>query len=134
MKPSQLVFAGGIVGALGVTLGAFGAHWLEGAVQQWSLSADEQARAVEVWQVAVRYQLIHALALTVTGLLALKSPSRWLSAAGWLFLVGVLVFSGLLYVLVLSGVKVLGAIVPIGGLAMILGWLALAVGGLRGEA
>jgi uncharacterized membrane protein YgdD (TMEM256/DUF423 family) len=88
---------------------------------------------LEVWDVAVRYQLIHALALVLTGLLAQRSPNRWLALAGWCYLVGMLVFSGLLYALVLSGVKVLGAIVPIGGVAMILGWVALAVGGFRLE-
>jgi uncharacterized membrane protein YgdD (TMEM256/DUF423 family) len=41
-------------------------------------------------------------------------------------------FSGSLYALSLSGVTVLGAITPLGGVAFLLGWLALAIGILRG--
>jgi hypothetical protein len=42
-------------------------------------------------------------------------------------LVGVVLFSGSLYVLGVSGVKWLGAITPFGGVAMLVGWAALAV-------
>ena len=47
--------------------------------------------------------------------------------AGWAFIVGTLLFSGSLYAMVLSGVRALGAITPIGGVAFIVGWIALAV-------
>ena len=50
-----------------------------------------------------------------------------LSVAGWSFLVGSLIFSGSLYVLSLTGLKWLGAITPIGGVAILVGWAALAV-------
>ncbi len=97
-----------------------------------TLSRDEEiAKRLANFDTAVRYQMYHALGLVALGLLAARGPSRWFTAAGWLFLGGVVIFSGLLYGLVFSGPKILGAIVPIGGLAMILGWVALAAGAWR---
>ncbi len=46
--------------------------------------------------------------------------------AGWSFLVGVLIFSGTLYALAFTEIRWLGAITPIGGVALIVGWFALA--------
>jgi uncharacterized membrane protein YgdD (TMEM256/DUF423 family) len=97
-----------------------------------TVSRDEEiAKRLANFDTAARYQMYHALGLVTLGLLAARGPSRWFTTAGWLFLGGVAIFSGLLYGLVFSGPKILGAIVPIGGLAMILGWVALAAGAWR---
>jgi len=125
-RPILIVAA--LMGALGVMLGAFGAHGLESAVREWGLAADEQTRRLATWDVAVRYQMYHALALLGTGILALHKPTRCLGVAATAFTLGTLVFSGCLYVLVLSGIKILGAVVPLGGVGMIVGWVALACG------
>ena len=106
----------GIAGAVGVALGAFGAHGLENTV--------DDPHLVEVWRTGSRYHLIHALAL---GLVA-AHPGRP-SLAGWLFLIGIIIFSGTLYGLALTGLSWLGAITPIGGLCFVAGWLALAFPG-----
>jgi uncharacterized membrane protein YgdD (TMEM256/DUF423 family) len=119
---------GAVLAALGVGAGAFGAHWLAGELARRGLSADEQRRQLDIWEVAVRYQMYHALGLLVIGLIGRSSASRPLCIAAGLFLAGVIVFSGCLYALVLSGVKILGAIVPLGGLAFIAGWVAFAWG------
>jgi uncharacterized membrane protein YgdD (TMEM256/DUF423 family) len=77
--------------------------------------------------------MYHALALVVTGLaLQVRESAAWKLAA-WAFLIGILIFSGLLKVLTIAGPSWnwLGALVPIGGVAMIVGWVALAVGALR---
>ena len=103
----------GIVGALGVAMGAFGAHGIEGA--------GYEARLVEVWHTAARYHLIHALALV--GVAAHPQQPVW---AGGLFLAGIAIFSGSLYLMTLTGARWLGAITPVGGLCLIAGWLALA--------
>ena len=113
-----------ILGGLAVALGAFGSHGLSGR-----LSAD----LLNTYEIAVRYQFYHALALI--GVVA--ALTRWPNAsaavwAGWLFVAGVLIFSGSLYLLVLSGVRWLGAITPIGGVAMVAGWICLAWAALRG--
>jgi uncharacterized membrane protein YgdD (TMEM256/DUF423 family) len=42
-------------------------------------------------------------------------------------LIGSLIFSGSLYILALTGLTWLGAITPLGGVAMLVGWAALAV-------
>ncbi len=74
--------------------------------------------------------MYHALAL-----LGVALAGRWSGAtiqvAGWLFVAGVLVFSGSLYLLVLTGQRWLGAVTPLGGVALLAGWLALALAALR---
>ena len=124
----RILLVAALLGALGVVLGAFGAHGLESAVKEWGLTANEQTRLLATWDVAVRYQMYHALALLGVGVLAIYRPTRSLAVAGVAFTLGTVIFSGCLYVLVLSGIKILGAVVPLGGLSMIVGWLALAVG------
>lgn len=112
---------GAILGAVAVIAGTFGAHGLEGKVDP---------DALETFEIGVRYQMFHALALLAVGILALRTgPSRVISAAGWLFLFGSIVFPGSLYLLVLAGgtAKWLGMIAPIGGTALIAGWISLAV-------
>jgi uncharacterized membrane protein YgdD (TMEM256/DUF423 family) len=52
-------------------------------------------------------------------------------AAGGLLFGGVVLFSGSLYALALTGARSQGAVTPVGGLALILGWLTLAVGARR---
>ena len=113
------IVLGGLFGGLAVITGAFGAHGLEKM-----LTADQ----LETYEVAVRYQMYHALALVLVGLLATR-PSRLLSLAGSMFVLGILLFSGLLYALVFTGLTRLGMIVPLGGLAFIAGWFLLAAAG-----
>jgi uncharacterized membrane protein YgdD (TMEM256/DUF423 family) len=111
--------AGAVLGGLGVILGAFGAHALKA-----TLSADKHA----IFEVGVRYQLVHALALLAVGLLLRTTDGAWLRAAGPLFLGGVVLFSGSLYGLALGGPSWLGPVTPIGGLLLIAGWIVLALG------
>ena len=115
---------GSSLAALGVALGAFGAHGLKARVGP---------ELLETWETAARYQLVHALALLATAWAASRWPGPVVSAAGWLFLAGVLLFSGSLYALVLTGVRALGAVTPLGGLCFIAGWLALALAAWRGR-
>jgi len=117
--------SGALIGAVAVTAGAFGAHWLRDRVE----TGEFTLREFEIFEVAVRYQIYHALALVAVGLLALRQKSRALDLAGFAFLAGTFMFCGLLYVLVFTGQKWLGMVVPIGGLAFIGGWIALAVAG-----
>ncbi len=108
---------GSTLGAIAVGLGAFGAHSLR---RRWT--RDRLNRL----EIGIRYQLYHALALLVVGLILRTSPgAQFAELSGWLILGGTLVFSGSLYLLVISGRRWLGAITPVGGLALILGWIAL---------
>lgn len=106
-----------VLGFLAVAAGAFGAH----ALRQ-RLDADMLA----VYQTAVRYQMWHALALLLTGLLLDRDRRPGLRVAAWGYLAGIVLFSGSLYALTLSGVKAWGAVTPFGGIAFLIGWAALA--------
>ncbi|MDE0755990.1 MAG: DUF423 domain-containing protein [Woeseiaceae bacterium] len=113
---------GAFAAAIGVTLGAFGAHALKLRVTEDLLA---------VFETGVRYQMYHALALLAVAWAATRWPGPWINASGWLFTLGILIFCGSLYLMTFTGVRWLGAITPIGGLCFILGWIAMAVAALR---
>ena len=124
-EPARLpifwIVIGAINGFCAVAAGAFGAHGLRATVPPEQLA----------WfELAARYQIIHALAIVAVGLLG-RSVTRSVavSCAGWLFLVGIVLFSGSLYSMGLTGVRWLGAVTPFGGVALLLGWAALAWAG-----
>jgi uncharacterized membrane protein YgdD (TMEM256/DUF423 family) len=110
---------GSIFSAFSVIFGAFGAHALKKHLEPSDL---------EIFEIGVRYQTSHAIALLMVGLVLAKVDGMAIQAAGWCFVAGILVFSGSLYALVLTGHRWLGAVTPIGGLLLIAGWVALAVG------
>ena len=110
-------------GALGVVLGAFGAHALRGSIVP---------SLIETFQTAVQYQLIHALALLLVSLtMGWLGQSLSLEISAYAFMAGIILFSGSLYGLVLTEMKWLGPVTPLGGLCLIVGWLALLIGGFR---
>jgi uncharacterized membrane protein YgdD (TMEM256/DUF423 family) len=116
------VALGALFGFIAVGAGAFGAHALKNR-----LTPDLLA----VFEVAVRYQMYHALALFACAWAVGKWPGALTTASGWLFVAGTLIFSGSLYALSLTGVRWLGAITPLGGLALLAGWLCLLAAALR---
>jgi uncharacterized membrane protein YgdD (TMEM256/DUF423 family) len=124
---------GALLGAVGVALGAYGAHGLSDFLEKLGYAGDDLHHRIAIFETAVRYQMLHALALVFTGLLLQHKASPWWRGAAWAFLIGIILFSGLLKVLAFADPKWnwLGAVVPFGGLAMIFGWLALAIGALR---
>ncbi|MGH0037494.1 MAG: DUF423 domain-containing protein [Myxococcota bacterium] len=106
----------GVLGALGVALGAFGAHGLRARLDPDALSS---------WNTAVLYHLLHALALLALGLFA-TATGRSVNLPAALLAAGLVLFSGSIYGLVLGGPRWLGPVTPLGGLCFIAGWLALA--------
>ena len=120
----RLFFAlGSLAAFLAVALGAFGAHGLKSRLAPEMLA---------IFDVGVRYQVYHALALLAVAWAAARWPGPWVQAAGWLFLAGIVIFSGSLYALSLTGVRWLAAITPLGGVAFLAGWACLAWGAWRG--
>jgi uncharacterized membrane protein YgdD (TMEM256/DUF423 family) len=114
-----------VLGFLGVALGAFGAHALRERLSPALL---------QVWNTAVLYHLLHAVALLSLGLYVRASSGALgagmgadVRAPAWLFVAGILIFSGSLYALALTGIKILGAVTPLGGLCFLAGWGWLAV-------
>lgn len=114
---------GAIFAGLAVVLGAFGAHALKDSLDEYSLS---------IWDKAVFYQSIHALALFVLPLFSDRISERAIAISGGLFIAGIILFSGSLYILALTGKRYLGAITPFGGVAFILAWAWLIVAFARG--
>jgi uncharacterized membrane protein YgdD (TMEM256/DUF423 family) len=110
-------------GALGVLLGAFGAHGLRESIEP---------RLMETFQTAVQYQLIHSLALLLVSLtMGWLGQSLSFEISAYAFMAGIILFSGSLYGLVLTEMRWLGPVTPLGGLCLIAGWLAILVGGFR---
>lgn len=103
----------GLAGASAVLLGAFGAHALRDVLD---------ARGSELWHTAVSYHFWHALALALTGVAAQGRMRRVGIVA---FLLGIVVFCGSLYALALGAPRWVGAITPLGGVAFMVGWMAL---------
>jgi len=113
-----LLLVGSVAGFLAVALGAFGAHGLRARLSPEMLA---------VFETGVRYQMYHALAILIVGLVLGRFDGWMIRTAAWAFTAGIVLFSGSLYLLALTGVTVLGAITPIGGLAFLVGWGLLAV-------
>jgi len=117
MHARTCIRTGAILAGLAVALGAFAAHGMK----------DRYApELLQTFEVGVRYHMFHALALVLCG--GLGARGRTAAVAAWSFLIGVLVFSGSLYCLVWLDLRWLGAITPIGGVAFLVGWVALALG------
>ena len=119
MEADLFLAIGAILAALGVALGAFGAH-----LMSQSFSDSDK----EVWRTATSYQMYHALALIVTARLLSRHPTRYFRVACGSFVIGILLFSGSLYTIALTDQPGAGIITPLGGLAFLAGWIALAVG------
>ena len=113
--------AASVAGASAVILGALGAH---------ALHAKLSPQMLDVWHVAVQFQFWHALALLACALMR-RTHATHLAAV--LFVLGIVLFCGSLYALALGAPHAVGVITPLGGLAFIVGWVALGVGFWRGQ-
>lgn len=121
------VRVGAVLAGLAVVLGAFGAHALSAVLEDRATTA--------VWETAVHYQFVHALALLLLGSLENGRRAgvndRMVGPVAGCWIAGVLFFSGSLYLLALGGPRWLGPVTPLGGIAFIIGW-ALLAGAARG--
>jgi uncharacterized membrane protein YgdD (TMEM256/DUF423 family) len=99
---------------LAVVLGAFGAHALRSTLEGRGM--------VDVWNKAVFYHFIHAIALLVLALYGTINRGACL-----LLIAGIFLFSGSLYLLALvpQARDWLGAVTPLGGLCFLSGWMWL---------
>jgi uncharacterized membrane protein YgdD (TMEM256/DUF423 family) len=121
MRASTCFRIGAVLAGLAVALGAFAAHGMKSSgLDDARYSPD----ALATFETGVRYQLYHALALLVCGLLADRGYRTGFAALA--FTVGIVLFSGSLYGLVLTDAKWLGPVTPIGGVAFLAGWIRLA--------
>ena len=103
---------------LAVALGAFGAHWLKPTLEAHGLT--------DVWNKAVLYHFIHAIALFVLALYGTANRGAW-----WLLFAGIFLFSGSLYLMALTNLRWLGAVTPLGGLCFLAGWAWLFIAPMK---
>ncbi|HZA38763.1 MAG TPA: DUF423 domain-containing protein [Candidatus Baltobacteraceae bacterium] len=101
---------------LAVALGAFGAHSLKSTLETHGM--------LDVWNKAVLYHFIHAIAMFVLALFGAANRGAW-----WLLFAGIFLFSGSLYVMALirQPPDWLGAVTPLGGLCFLAGWAWLVI-------
>ncbi len=79
MNPRSIILLAGITGALGVMLGAFGAHGLPNMLQD--VPPEELAKRIKNFETAADYHLMHALAIMATAAIACHRPSKALTVA-----------------------------------------------------
>jgi uncharacterized membrane protein YgdD (TMEM256/DUF423 family) len=113
---------GAASGFLAVALGAFAAHGLRDRLSPTLL---------DTFEVAVRYQMYHSLALFVVAWLSQCGSQRVVTWSGIAFVSGLVLFSGSLYAYVLSEQRVFALITPLGGLCFLLGWVLLGSGAFK---
>lgn len=122
MELKIFVTFGALFGAIGVIMGAFGAHYFKDI-----LSANQ----LNTLEIGVRYQLLHAVALIALAACSTYFTSIFIPLSLWTLIAGTLLFSGSLYLYTFTLLKAFAIITPIGGLLLVLGWLFYAIGALR---
>lgn len=117
-----VVFAA-FLGLSSMIMGAAGDHILEGRLT---------AQATEQIEVALRYHQLYSIVLLSLSLYALQQrPSKLLIAICLTFMGGIIIFSGALYLSVFLSLSILTYGTPIGGVLLMIGWLLVAIWGLR---
>jgi uncharacterized membrane protein YgdD (TMEM256/DUF423 family) len=110
----NFISIGSFLAAIGVILGAFGAHGIKNSVEP---------AVFEIYQTASQYLFMHALAILFYGTFCKITGKKEGTWPAKLFLAGILVFSGSLYLIVFTGIKAFGMITPLGGLSFIIAWI-----------
>ena len=103
--------------ALAILFGAIGSHALKERLS---------AQSLEVYDIATRYLMFHALGIFLIALLGFQLPKESLEIPVIMMIVGTSIFSGSLYLIAMLDFKKLGMVTPIGGLLLIVSWLLLA--------
>lgn len=128
MTGNHWMILGAILGAIGVAIGAFGAHGLENPDVQikYAITAKDLAR----FETGVRYHLYHAAAIVLAGLLVASSARPTFAPyAAIAFILGTILFSGMLYIYAVFHTGAVVMLIPIGGVCYMVGWVLLAVAG-----
>lgn len=123
------LLAAGVFGAVGVGLGAFGAHALRGTLLELGTR--------DRWETAVFYQLVHVVALFAAAAWLRSAPgnvaAKRVAWAARCWCAGITLFSGALYVMSVTANAPLWfkiAVPPMGGTLFIVGWLCIGAAAL----
>ena len=111
------IITASLFAALAILFGAFGSHALKERLS---------AQSIEVFDIATRYLMFHALGIFLIALLGFQLPKESLETPVIMMIVGTSIFSGSLYLIAMLDFKKLGMVTPIGGLLFIVSWLLLA--------
>ncbi len=118
----SFLFIGALSGLVAVAAGAFGAHGAQAFLS---------SQALAIYDTAVRYQMLHAVALCIVAFVCTRTDARAARVAGVLFAIGTLLFCGALYLHSLAGLRQAARLAPFGGTSFIVGWACLAWAALR---
>ncbi|HTQ35635.1 MAG TPA: DUF423 domain-containing protein [Steroidobacteraceae bacterium] len=116
MKGERAIGLGALLLAIGIGIGALGAHALRDVLD---------APQLEALHTAVYYQVFNSLGLMMAGgwvrmgRTDLAWPLRLLAG-------GVVLFSGSIYLMLAGAPRPFGILTPVGGAMLICAWLALA--------
>ena len=127
MSGKSLIILAAVLAAIGVAVGAFGAHALPSHLEERGFDEAAIVKHEANLNTGVRYHMYHALAILAVGILQLQMGTRVGTAASFAFLLGIALFSGGLYVWSLTAYRVAVMVVPIGGVCFILGWILFAI-------
>jgi len=111
------IIVASLFAALAILFGAFGSHALKERLS---------AQSLEVYDIATRYLMFHALGIFLIALLGFQLPKESLEIPVTMMIVGASIFSGSLYLIAMLDLKKLGMVTPIGGLLLIVSWMLLA--------
>lgn len=126
---------GGFLGALSVVLGALAAHSLKSKLDTGLITESN----LQAFDTAARYQMYHSLALLAMAFLVEKFNPKLIIPAAYCFITGIILFSGSIYILStskllgLEHVHWLGPVTPMGGLLFVIGWVLLAISGIKNK-
>ena len=119
-RKSWLLLLSGLIGFLGVLLGATGKH---------ALKEEVESKLYQNFETGLKYHQVHGVALLAIALGSLVVPGKTrasrLQASGWLMFAGLILFSGSLYLLAFTGSEIFGRVTPFGGTLIMASWLVL---------
>jgi uncharacterized membrane protein YgdD (TMEM256/DUF423 family) len=125
----KFVVIAGVLGALAVGLGAFGAHSLKSLLSAYQLG---------IFKTGIQYHFYHTFAILCLAILGQFSTYKSLQKACWFFTFGIVLFSGSLYLLATKDILglnsftlILGPLTPIGGVLFLIGWGLIISTGLQ---
>ena len=122
MEIKLFVILGALLGAIGVSIGAIGAHLLKERMSSEHLG---------IMEIGVRYQMYHAIALIALACTLNIFQHEWLNFSLWAMFLGTVLFSGSLYLYALTLIKAFAFITPIGGILLVISWITYTLGLLK---